>query len=84
MQLERLKWSLAHAYAKMAHHKPDFGAAGAHVDDLQSPSDPPMFPFTANQDLRDSYPFGMFAVPRAQISRLHASSGTTGQPTLVG
>jgi phenylacetate-CoA ligase len=84
LQLERLKWSLKHAYTNVAHYKKAFDAAGVHPDDLRSLSDLSKFPFTVKQDLRDNYPFGMFAVPREQVSRIHASSGTTGQPTVVG
>ncbi|UOA28741.1 phenylacetate--CoA ligase PaaK [Pseudosulfitobacter sp. DSM 107133] len=84
LQLERLKWSLNHAYTNVAHYKKAFDAAGVHPDDLRSLSDLSKFPFTVKQDLRDNYPFGMFAVPREQVSRIHASSGTTGQPTVVG
>jgi len=84
LQLQRLKWSLSHAYANVPHYKASFDAAGVHPDDLQDLSDLARFPFTVKQDLRDNYPFGMFAVPRAQVARVHASSGTTGQPTVVG
>ena len=84
LQVERLKWSLRHAYDKVQHYKASFDAAGVHPDDLTSLSDLARFPFTVKQDLRDNYPFGMFAVPRAQLQRIHASSGTTGQPTVVG
>ncbi|MBM2290460.1 phenylacetate--CoA ligase [Sulfitobacter pseudonitzschiae] len=84
LQLERLKWSLNHAYTNVPHYKKAFDAAGVHPDDLRSLSDLSKFPFTVKQDLRDNYPFGMFAVPREQVSRIHASSGTTGQPTVVG
>ena len=84
VQLERMKWSLRHAYDNVPLYRAKFDAAGVHPDDLHSLADLAKFPFTVKQDLRDSYPFGMFAVPRAQIARLHASSGTTGQPTVVG
>ncbi len=84
LQLERLKWSLNHAYTNVPHYKRAFDAAGVHPDDLKTLSDLSKFPFTVKQDLRDNYPFGMFAVPREQVSRIHASSGTTGQPTVVG
>ncbi len=84
LQLERMKWSLRHAYENVPFYKASFDAAGVHPDDLQSLSDLARFPFTLKQDLRDNYPFGMFAVPREQVRRLHASSGTTGQPTVVG
>ncbi len=84
LQLERLKWSLAHAYQNVPHYKASFDAAGVHPDDLRSLDDLAKFPFTVKTDLRDNYPFGMFAVPRDQVARVHASSGTTGQPTVVG
>ncbi len=84
LQLERLKWSLRHAYENVPHYKASFDAAGVHPDDLAELSDLSRFPFTVKQDLRDNYPFGMFAVPRDQVARIHASSGTTGQPTVVG
>ncbi|ASM74114.1 MULTISPECIES: phenylacetate--CoA ligase PaaK [Roseobacteraceae] len=84
LQLERLKWSLNHAYTNVPHYKQAFDAAGVHPDDLKTLSDLSKFPFTVKQDLRDNYPFGMFAVPREQVARIHASSGTTGQPTVVG
>lgn len=84
LQLERMKWSLAHAYANVPHYKASFDAAGVHPDDLNALEDLAKFPFTVKQDLRDNYPFGMFAVPRGDVKRIHASSGTTGQPTVVG
>jgi len=84
VQLERMKWSLNHAYANVAHYKKAFDDAGVHPDDLKALSDLSKFPFTVKQDLRNNYPFGMFAVPREQVQRIHASSGTTGQPTVVG
>ncbi|WP_299650450.1 phenylacetate--CoA ligase PaaK [uncultured Tateyamaria sp.] len=84
LQLDRMKWSLAHAYENVPHYKAAFDAAGIHPDDLISLSDLAKFPFTTKQDLRANYPFGMFAVPRDQVKRIHASSGTTGQPTVVG
>ncbi len=84
LQLKRMKWSLNHAYQNVPFYKAKFDAAGVHPDDLHSLADLAKFPFTVKQDLRDNYPFGMFAVPREQISRVHASSGTTGQPTVVG
>jgi len=84
LQLERLKWSLHHAYANVPFYKDSFDAAGVHPDDLHSLSDLAKFPFTVKTDLRANYPFGMFAVPREQVARIHASSGTTGQPTVVG
>lgn len=84
LQLERMKWSLRHAYDNVPFYKQSFDAAGVHPDDLQGLSDLAKFPFTVKTDLRDNYPFGMFAVPREQVARIHASSGTTGQPTVVG
>ena len=84
LQLQRMKWSLRHAYDNVPFYKKAFDAAGVHPDDLTSLSDLAKFPFTVKQDLRDHYPFGLFAVPREQIARIHASSGTTGQPTVVG
>lgn len=84
LQLERMKWSLRHAYDNVPFYKSSFNAAGVHPDDLHDLSDLAKFPFTVKTDLRDNYPFGMFAVPRDQIARIHASSGTTGQPTVVG
>lgn len=84
LQLERMKWSLSYAYQNVAHYKARFDAAGVHPDDLKSLSDLSKFPFTVKQDLRENYPFGMFAVPQNQIARVHASSGTTGKPTVVG
>lgn len=84
LQLERLKWSLKHAYENVPHHRQSFDAKGVHPDDLKSLADLSKFPFTYKNDLRDNYPFGMFAVPRQQVARIHASSGTTGKPTVVG
>ncbi|WP_147109601.1 phenylacetate--CoA ligase PaaK [Tateyamaria sp. syn59] len=84
LQLDRLKWSLNHAYQNVPHYKAAFDAAGIHPDDLTALSDLSKFPFTTKQDLRANYPFGMFAVPRTDVKRIHASSGTTGQPTVVG
>jgi phenylacetate-CoA ligase len=84
LQLERLRWSLRHAYDNVAHYRASFDAAGVHPDDLQSLSDLARFPFTDKQTLRENYPFGMFAVPRERIVRVHASSGTTGKATVVG
>jgi len=84
LQLKRMKWSLKHAYDNVPFYRKSFDDAGVHPDDLTSLSDLAKFPFTVKQDLRDNYPFGLFAVPREQISRIHASSGTTGQPTVVG
>ncbi len=84
LQLQRLRWSLRHAYDNSAVYRRKFGAAGVHPDDCRSLADLAKFPFTTKADLRDSYPFGMFAVPRDQVVRVHASSGTTGKPTVVG
>ena len=84
LQLSRLRWSLAHAYHNVPHYTQAFAAAGIHPDDLRSLDDIRRFPFTQKADLRQHYPFGMFAVPRERIMRLHASSGTTGKPTVVG
>ncbi|SDQ85689.1 phenylacetate--CoA ligase PaaK [Pseudovibrio sp. Tun.PSC04-5.I4] len=84
LQLERMRWSLKHAYENVELYKTRFDAAGVHPDDLKELSDLAKFPFTTKQDLRDNYPFGMFAVPQEEISRIHASSGTTGKPTVVG
>ncbi|HFC05120.1 MAG TPA: phenylacetate--CoA ligase [Rhizobiales bacterium] len=84
LQLSRLRWSLKHAYDNVAHYKKAFDDKGVHPDDLKSLEDLARFPFTVKTDLRDNYPFGMFAVPREQIVRIHASSGTTGKPTVVG
>ncbi|MEM7520630.1 MAG: phenylacetate--CoA ligase PaaK [Pseudomonadota bacterium] len=84
LQLERMKWSLAHAYDNVPFYRDSFDAAGVHPDDLRELADLAKFPFTVKTDLRANYPFGMFAVPREQVARIHASSGTTGQPTVVG
>ena len=84
LQLERMRWSLTHAYTNVLHYKQSFDAAGVHPDDLKSLADLARFPFTLKTDLRSNYPFGLFAVPRSQVNRIHASSGTTGQPTVVG
>jgi len=84
LQLERLKWTLRHAYDNVPHYRASFDAVGIRPDDLRALSDLAKFPFTVKTDLRDHYPFGMFAVPREQVVRIHASSGTTGRPTVVG
>ena len=84
LQLERLKRSLAHAYENVPAYRAKFDAAGVHPSDLSSLSDLAKFPFTTKGDLRENYPFGMFAVPQDRIARIHASSGTTGKPTVVG
>jgi phenylacetate-CoA ligase len=83
-QLQRLKWSIAHAYNNTAYYRAKCEAAGVKPDDLCTHGDLARFPFTLKSDFRDNYPFGMFAVPRAQCIRVHASSGTTGKPTIVG
>lgn len=83
-QLERLRWSLKHAYENVPLYRQRFDEKGVHPDDLRSLEDLSKFPFTGKDDLRDNYPYGMFAVPQEEIVRLHASSGTTGQPTVVG
>ncbi len=84
LQLDRLRWSLRHAYENVPMYRAKFDAAGVHPDDLKDLADLAKFPFTLKSDLRDNYPFGLFAVPREQIARIHASSGTTGKPTVVG
>lgn len=84
LQLKRLKSTLSHAYRNSSVYRAKFDAAGVHPDDCGSLADLSRFPFTSKKDLRDSYPFGMFAVPREQCVRIHASSGTTGKPTVVG
>ncbi|TXJ14640.1 MAG: phenylacetate--CoA ligase [Afipia sp.] len=84
LQRERLAWSLRHAYDNVPHYRAKFDAAGVHPDQFKDLPDLARFPFTLKTDLRDNYPFGMFAVPESQIARIHASSGTTGKPTVVG
>ena len=84
LQLKRMKWSLHHAYDNVPMYKQRFDKAGIHPNDLTSLSDLAKFPFTEKDDLRQNYPFGMFAMPREDIVRIHASSGTTGKPTVVG
>jgi phenylacetate-CoA ligase len=84
LQLERLRWSLQHAYDHVPHYKASFDGAGVHPSDLKTLADLAKFPFTTKQDLRANYPFGLFAVPREKMARIHASSGTTGKPTVVG
>src|SRR5690554_7309553 len=84
LQLARLKWTLRHAYENVPHYRKSFDAAGVHPDDLKTLADLSKFPFTTKGDLRENYPFGMFAVPREKVVRIHASSGTTGKPTVVG
>ncbi|MFI7132586.1 phenylacetate--CoA ligase PaaK [Nonomuraea sp. NPDC050153] len=84
IQLERLQWTLTHAYENVPIYRHKFDEAGVHPSDCKELGDLAKFPFTTKQDLRDHYPFGMFAVPREQVARIHASSGTTGRPTVVG
>ena len=84
LQLSRLQWSLRHAYENVPHYRHAFDQAGAHPDDVKALADLEKFPFTVKDDLRRNYPFGMFAVPRENVARIHASSGTTGKPTVVG
>jgi phenylacetate-CoA ligase len=84
LQLDRLRWSLRHAYEKVPHYRKAFDTAGANPGDLKTLSDLARFPFTSKADLRANYPFGMFAAPMDEIVRVHASSGTTGKPTVVG
>ena len=84
LQLKRLQWSVRHAYDNVSHYRTKFAQAGIHPDDLKTLGDLAKFPFTAKQDLRENYPFGLFAVPREKVVRVHASSGTTGKPTVVG
>ena len=84
LQLSRMQWSLRHAYDNVAHYKAAFDAAGVHPDDLKTLADLAKFPFSDKATLRDNYPFGLFAVPREKVVRIHASSGTTGKATVVG
>ncbi|MFF5174612.1 phenylacetate--CoA ligase PaaK [Micromonospora sp. NPDC000089] len=84
VQLDRLRWSLRHAYDQVPHYRAAFEARGVHPDDCRELTDLARFPFTGKAELRQNYPYGMFAVPRERIARLHASSGTTGRPTVVG
>ena len=84
LQSERLAAALRHAYANVPHYRATFDAAGVRPEDFRAPADLARFPLTTKQDLRANYPFGMFARPRAELARIHASSGTTGQPTVVG
>uniref|UniRef100_UPI00333E5427 phenylacetate--CoA ligase PaaK n=1 Tax=Castellaniella defragrans TaxID=75697 RepID=UPI00333E5427 len=84
LQLQRLQWSVRHAYENVPHYKRAFDAHGVHPDDLKTLADISRFPCTSKADLRENYPIGMFAVPRERIARIHASSGTTGKPTVVG
>jgi phenylacetate-CoA ligase len=84
LQLERLQWSLQHAYDNVPHYRRKFDAAGVKPGDCRALDDLARFPFTTKADLRDTYPFGLFAVPMDRVVRIHASSGTTGKPTVVG
>ncbi|WP_027550309.1 phenylacetate--CoA ligase PaaK [Bradyrhizobium sp. Cp5.3] len=84
LQMQRLAWSLKHAYDNVAHYRKAFDKAGVHHSDFRALSDLAKFPFTVKTDLRDNYPFNMFAVPREKLVRVHASSGTTGKPIVVG
>ena len=83
LQLERMKRTLKHAYENVPHYKQKFDEKGVHPDDLKTLADLAKFPFTTKTDLRDNYPFGLFAVPRNKVARVHASSGTTGKPVVV-
>jgi phenylacetate-CoA ligase len=83
-QLERLQWTLRHAYENVALYRRTFDTAGVHPTDCRELADLARFPFTTKADLREAYPFGMLAVPRQQVVRVHASSGTTGLPIVVG
>jgi phenylacetate-CoA ligase len=84
LQVKRLKWTLRHAYRNVPHYRKKLDAAGVHPSDFKRLEDLRKFPFTTKEDLRLTYPFGMFAVPREKVLRIHASSGTTGKPTVVG
>src|SRR5437879_10516864 len=84
LQTKRLAWTLAHAYDNVAHYKKAFDGAGVHPSDFRQLSDLGKFPFTVKTDLRDNYPFNMFAVAREKLVRVHAASGTTGKPIVVG
>ncbi len=84
LQLERLRWSLKHAYDNVPYYREAFDAAGVHPGEVRDLAGLARFPFTTKASLRENYPFGMFAVPREQVARIHASSGTTGRPTVVG
>src|ERR1700686_4753034 len=84
LQTRRLAWTLAHAYDNVAHYKKAFDQAGVHPSDFKHLSDLAKFPFTVKTDLRDNFPFNMFAVAREKLVRVHASSGTTGKPIVVG
>ena len=84
LQLKRLRWTLRHAYDNVALYRRKFDAAGVHPDDCRSLDALARFPFTTKADLRESYPYGMFAVPRQRIAPVHASSGTPGRPAVAG
>src|SRR6202167_665380 len=84
LQTKRMAWSLAHAYDNVAHYRKAFDKAGVHPSDFRQLADLARFPFTVKTDLRDNYPFNMFAVAREKLVRVHASSGTTGKPIVVG
>jgi len=84
LQTERLKWTLAHVYQNVPHYRAKFDAAGVRPEDFRELADLARFPFSTKQDFRDNYPYGMFAVPREKVARIHASSGTTGKPAVVG
>jgi len=84
LQLERLRWTVRHAYENVALYRRKFDEVGVHPDDIRALDDIRLLPFTTKADLRETYPFGMFAVPMAEVRRIHASSGTTGRPTVVG
>ena len=84
LQLQRLQWTLRHAYNNVPHYRQSFDAAGVHPSDLRRLEDLSRFPFLTKQDFRANYPFGLFAIPREHVARIHASSGTTGKPTVVG
>ena len=84
LQLERMKKSIRHAYDNVDFYKKSFAEAGVTPDDLTCLEDIAKFPFVVKQDMRDAYPFGLFAVPKKDVARIHASSGTTGQATVVG
>jgi phenylacetate-CoA ligase len=84
LQRERLAWTLRHAYENVPHYRAVFDGAGVHPSDFRDLPDIAKFPFTAKKDLRDNYPFGLFAVPQDKIARIHASSGTTGKPVVAG
>lgn len=84
LQLRRLQWTVRHAYENVPLYRAKFDAAGVAPDDIRSLDDLRLLPFTTKDDLRSTYPFGMFAVPMSEVRRIHASSGTTGRPTVVG